>query len=174
MLPLHYRRTTHTILGRDINQYITDFFPEKARSCGRVIVNLRHSMGHTLDLLPVLKMSITAPYLEITIFGLLPLLDLDLLTKLLSLRGVKVWQRFIQDSVASISYSVSFAETLKIVVKPSVQADWMPWYPTVDMEGRSKKVRGAATLWRMKVGLGGFAMPCVEVLAKEAYGSNVG
>jgi hypothetical protein len=165
MIQLHHQRTASVILANDINKYITDFLPEKAWACGRIYLDFASLGSCSLELLPLLQLNIIAPKLEIYEYPSTP--AWTQLSKLLLLRRVEVWRHFIQNSVTSISYRIGPAETLKIVVKPSARAEWMPWNPPIDTDGRSKKVRSAATLWRIKAGLGGFSMPFVEVAEEE-------
>ena len=126
-----------------------------------MILDLRDSKGQIIKLLPLLRLSVTTPRIQIDARAILS--EGDILKNLILLRAHKVWRAFVLDCVSSISYRAGSGSTLRVTVKSSAREYWMPWDPAVEGVSSQKKLRAATTMWKIRAGLGQFPMPYGDV-----------
>jgi hypothetical protein len=156
-LPLHDASFGSDIPAQNIGKNISKYYNVLLRS-EWLWIDGSDCEGLVVELLPLMRLSTAAPRVNILGFR-----GGELAQNLLEIRHVLALKKFVHTSATSMSYRAGSNSALKVVVKESAAAEWMPWDPTVDNEGRPRKERGAATLWRMRAGLGAFPMPFVEV-----------
>jgi hypothetical protein len=159
-----------TVCDRDIEAYVSTFFPNKTRTKGTLLVDTSDS-AH-IPLLPLIHIRARAPNIVIKL-NLASSTELALLEKVVAIYGNKKWARYALQSVASVTFIVDQRRQptrLGIGVKLEAEERWMPWPNLWDV---GQDTYFAALSWRKAVGLenAGFMMANIHISIKpdEAF-----
>jgi hypothetical protein len=141
-------------------------------------VRLNLIEGQPIDLLPLFQLGRDYPKLFVKTNLVAPDdAEQDICYKLwFNLHANEAWLLFINNEASRILYCLGADVPLSIFVKPSARKEWMPWDPRVDRMTCAQEHRGAAAIWRLRIGMGQFEMPYVawDELVAEVRHSSVG
>jgi len=179
--PLHLKYVHATVNIPDINEFIADFIPIPATCTNTLYIRIPRSY-YTVNLMALLRFQNAATFVKIILldpyrgpdtFDIKPDDNRDgdphyrffcfLTAVLLALERTAAWRTYFRDAIVDIT--VDHAEHLSwtIKVKKDAKEDWMPWNAATSRESSSRQQRAAASMWKMRIGMGHIIMPNVIV-----------
>ncbi|KAI4675080.1 uncharacterized protein J4E88_007984 [Alternaria novae-zelandiae] len=178
--PLHLKDVHATVNIPDINEFIADFIPIPATCTNTLYIRIPRSY-YTVNLMPLLRFQSAATSVKINLLD--PYRAPDgfdivhddrdedphyrffcfLTAVLAALERTAAWRTYFRDAIVDITvdHAEHFSWTIK--VKKDAKEDWMPWNAATSRESSSRQHRAAASMWRMRIGMGHIIMPNVVV-----------
>lgn len=143
------------MLRMPIFSYTIDLMPlVRLQSAARfVLINLRHIPEAFIERSSTEKLFKDGEHFAFT----------RCIQAIIALKCMEVWRNYTRDAIVNITVELHGTLSLTIEVNKDAKEDWMPWDAATSRESSSKQHRAAATMWKMRIGLGDLIVPNVVV-----------
>jgi hypothetical protein len=151
-LPIHRAKVKVDIFSQDMERYLEDFFPNRRKANGTLILSISTSQP-TLDMLPLMRLATTVPTLETLSFleyCVCRITNMKLLDGLFGMRKNLHWLSATKGVLTGLKFTVGRSSRLSFEVNPMSRRSWMPY----KCSKKSKEEDKEALAWLEEIGLG--------------------